>query len=173
MILRLPRHAEGYRVRVVIEGEGIQERSTYSAENTEIKRDYPGVDDANLDVSAWFIDNGGKQVGDLVVLQVAADQPPPLYDSLNPTNLDEDVREANEAIPVEDQDADKPELKSGESLDMGPELKLEISDEELAVEDRQEDGVETDESMVEETDPVVDESEMTDKYPSPSPPTQR
>lgn len=163
MILRLPRHAEGYRVRVEISGEGIEERSTYSVENTEIERTYPGVDEDNLAVSAWFIDNGGKQVGDLVVLKVAANP-----SSLYPFNQvdDEDASEENEAIRVEDQDADKPELKAGESLDLGPALKLENSDEELPVEDRQEDGLETGASVVEKTDPVVDESEMTDKYPS-------
>jgi hypothetical protein len=175
MLLQLPANPDGHCVRIVIEGEGVHQTTTVSSEITEIEKRFADeVNEDNLAANAWFLNAGGKQVGDLIVLKTAADAPPPLDtfqrveqqeqttgpqillpDEPIRTKLDEEVAEANEAIRVEDQDAD-----------MGPELKLESTNEEVALEDRQEDGVETDESVADEPDPVVDESKMTDKYPS-------
>jgi len=157
MILQLPANPDGFRARVEIEGEGVYQTMTVSSEIKQIKKQFAeDVNEDNLAANLQFINNGGQPVGNLIVLKAAADSPPPLYDEPEQTKLDKEVEEANkfhpvesypvEAIRVEDQDAD-----------MGPELKLESTNEEVVLEDREEDGVEADESVGDEPDPVMDE----------------
>jgi len=150
MILQLPPNLDGLRIRVEIEGEGIRQTMTVSSEITQIKKRFAEeVDEDNLAVNAQFIDNGGKPVGDLIVLKTAVAEP-------IPTRLDEEVEQMNKVIQVEDQDAAKPE--QSDVLDLGPELELESTNEEAPLEDRQEDGVETGASVADESDSVMAEA---------------
>lgn len=123
MILQLPRHSEGLRVRIEVSGEGVNDCISASAELTEIELNYPN--EAALTIIAYFIDNGGKQVGDTRVLQVAA---------VNDAPMDED-----QATKPEDED-----------------------DAKLALEDHEEVGVETDEDVAEDFDPIVVEEDEVD-----------
>ena len=148
MLLQLPENLNGLRARIEIKGPGVHQTMAVSSEIKQIKKSFAeDVDEDSLAVNLQFIDNGGQPVGELIVLQEAADSPPPL-DSFQRA-ADEEVEEMNEAIKVEDQDADKPELLPGETLN-----ELENADEEVALEDCQEESVEANESLPEKTSNV-------------------